>query len=60
MEVSLTVNGSVRSAHAEARKLLVHLLRDEFGLTGTNIGCDMSSGGPRTVLTERALEAATG
>lgn len=50
MEVSLTVNGAVRSAHVEARTLLVHLLRDELGLTGTNIGCDTSSCGACTVL----------
>ncbi|MEE2769269.1 MAG: (2Fe-2S)-binding protein [Actinomycetota bacterium] len=50
MEVSLTVNGAVRSAHVEARTLLVHLLRDELGLTGTNVGCDTSSCGACTVL----------
>ena len=50
MEVSLTVNGAVHSAHVEARTLLVHLLRDELGLTGTNIGCDTSSCGACTVL----------
>ena len=50
MEVSLTVNGAMRSAHVEARTLLVHLLRDELGLTGTNIGCDTSSCGACTVL----------
>ena len=50
MEVSVTVNGVVRSADVEARTLLVHLLRDELGLTGTNVGCDTSSCGACTVL----------
>jgi len=33
----------------EARKLLVHLLRDDFGLTGTHVGCDTSQCGACTV-----------
>ena len=52
MEVSVTVNGGVRSADVEARTLLVHLLRDELGLTGTNVGCDSSSCGACTVLVD--------
>ncbi len=52
MEVSMTVNGVVRSADVEARTLLVHLLRDELGLTGTNVGCDTSSCGACTVLVD--------
>jgi len=52
MEVSVTVNGVVRSADVEARTLLVHLLRDELGLTGTNVGCDTSSCGACTVLVD--------
>ena len=52
MEGSLTVNGVVRSADVEARTLLVHLLRDELMLTGTNVGCDTSSCGACTVLVD--------
>ena len=52
MEVSGTVTGVVRSAAVEARTLLVHLLRDELGLTGTNVGCDSSSCGACTVLVD--------
>ncbi len=52
MEVSVTVNGVVRSADVEARTLLVHLLRDELGLTGTNVGCATSSCGACTVLVD--------
>jgi carbon-monoxide dehydrogenase small subunit len=47
--VSLTVNGEAREADVEPRLLLVHLLRDEFGLTGTHIGCDTSNCGACTV-----------
>jgi carbon-monoxide dehydrogenase small subunit len=47
--VSVTVNGTVREADVEPRLLLVHLLRDEFGLTGTHTGCDTSNCGACTV-----------
>ena len=47
--VSVTVNGEAREADVEPRLLLVHLLRDVFGLTGTHIGCDSSNCGACTV-----------
>jgi carbon-monoxide dehydrogenase small subunit len=47
--ISLTVNGEAREADVEPRLLLVHLLRDVFGLTGTHIGCDTSNCGACTV-----------
>src|SRR6201995_1540740 len=43
--VKLTVNGKAVSADVEDRTLLVHLLRDYLGLTGTHIGCDTSQCG---------------
>ena len=48
--VSLTVNGVKQSAEVEPRLLLVHFLRDNIGLTGTNIGCDTSQCGACTVI----------
>ncbi len=50
--VTLTVNGTERSLEVEPRTLLVHALRDDLGLTGTNIGCDSSSCGACTVLVD--------
>jgi carbon-monoxide dehydrogenase small subunit len=47
--ISLTVNGEAREADVEPRLLLVHLIRDLFGLTGTHIGCDTSNCGACTV-----------
>ena len=47
--ISVTVNGDVREADVEPRLLLVHLLRDVFGLTGTHTGCDTSNCGACTV-----------
>lgn len=49
MDVSMTVNGKARSSDVEPRTLLVHHIRDDLGLTGTNIGCDSSSCGACTV-----------
>ena len=48
--VSVTVNGTAMEAEVEPRLLLVHLLRDNFALTGTHIGCDTSNCGACTVL----------
>ena len=48
--VTLTVNGSRRSATVEPRTLLVHLLREQLSLTGTHVGCDTSQCGACTVL----------
>jgi aerobic-type carbon monoxide dehydrogenase small subunit (CoxS/CutS family) len=49
MEISMSVNGETRTSDVEPRTLLVHHLRDELGLTGTNVGCDTSSCGACTV-----------
>ena len=47
--ITVTVNGTVREADVEPRLLLVHLLRENFGLTGTHVGCDTSNCGACTV-----------
>jgi aerobic carbon-monoxide dehydrogenase small subunit len=48
--VSFTVNGTPRELDLEPRELLVYVLRERLGLTGTNVGCDTSSCGACTVL----------
>ena len=48
-EITLTVNGAVHTVSVEPRRLLVHVLREDLGLTGTHIGCDTSSCGACTV-----------
>jgi carbon-monoxide dehydrogenase small subunit len=50
MQISVKVNGTERTAHVEPRLLLVHLIREAFGLTGTHEGCDTTSCGACTVL----------
>ena len=52
MNVSLTVNGTRHDVDVEPRRLLVHLLREDLGLTATNIGCDTTSCGACTVLVD--------
>ncbi len=49
-KVAITVNGASHEAEVEPRTLLVYFLREELGLTGTNVGCDTSSCGSCTVL----------
>ena len=48
-QITLTVNGSAHTLEVEPRRLLVHVLREDLGLTGTHIGCDTSSCGACTV-----------
>jgi carbon-monoxide dehydrogenase small subunit len=48
--VSFAVNGVAHELDVEPRELLVYVLRDRLGLTGTNVGCDTSSCGACTVL----------
>lgn len=49
MQIQMNVNGADRSADVEPRTLLVHFLREDLGLTGTNVGCDTSSCGACTI-----------
>lgn len=50
MKVSIKINGQLRQTEVEPRRLLVHVLRENFGLTGTNVGCDTTQCGACTVL----------
>jgi len=43
--VSLNINGKAITADVEPRTLLVNLLRQQLGLTGTHVGCDTSQCG---------------
>ena len=53
MQINLTVNDVPVSADIEPRLLLVHLLRDHLGLTGTHWGCDTSQCGTCVVWMDR-------
>jgi carbon-monoxide dehydrogenase small subunit len=50
VKVSVTVNGNPVTADVPDRTLLVHFVREQAGLTASNVGCDTSSCGACTVL----------
>ncbi len=59
-EINVSVNGRAYTRDVEPRTLLVHLLRDELGLTGTHVGCDTSQCGACTVLMDgRGVKSCT-
>jgi len=59
-QITVTVNRKAERRDVEPRMLLVHLLRDELGLTGTHVGCDTSQCGACTVhLDGVAVKACT-
>jgi carbon-monoxide dehydrogenase small subunit len=56
----MTVNGKAVSADVEDRTLLVQLLREKLGLTGTHVGCDTSQCGACVVLVDgKAVKSCT-
>ena len=58
--VSLTVNGSARTAEVDGRTLFVDFLRGQLGLTGTHVGCDTSQCGACVVMVDgRSVKACT-
>jgi carbon-monoxide dehydrogenase small subunit len=50
--VSLSVNGTRQEVLVEARKTLADVVRDEFGLTGTKLGCEHGVCGACTILVD--------
>ena len=52
--ITVDVNGDSYEREVDARKLLVHFLRDDLELTGTHIGCDTGNCGACTVIYEGA------
>ena len=58
--VSMTVNGKAVTADVEDRTLLVQVLRETLGLTGTHIGCDTSQCGACVVHVDgKAVKSCT-
>ena len=58
MKISLTVNGQAHELEAPANTLLVDIIREHLGLTGTHVGCDTSQCGACTVhLNGRAVKS---
>jgi carbon-monoxide dehydrogenase small subunit len=60
MHITLNVNNHKLEALAEPRMLLIHLLREELGITGPHIGCDTSHCGACTVdLNGKSVKSCT-
>jgi aerobic-type carbon monoxide dehydrogenase small subunit (CoxS/CutS family) len=53
--VAVTVNGVEYDREVEARKLLIHFLRDDLDLTGSHIGCDTGNCGACSVIVNGQL-----
>jgi len=59
-QVTLTVNGKAHTAAVEGRTLLVELLRETLGMTGTHVGCDTSQCGACVVhIDGKSVKACT-
>ncbi len=50
--IAVDINGETYELAVEARRLLVHFIRDDCGLTGTHIGCDTGNCGACTVIVD--------
>jgi carbon-monoxide dehydrogenase small subunit len=60
LHVALEVNGEHREVDVEPRRLLVQVIREDLGLTGTHVGCDTSQCGACTVHVDgRAVKSCT-
>ncbi len=51
-QITLRVNGSTYEVEVQPNRLLLEVLREDLGLTGTKCGCDDSSCGACTVLVD--------
>ena len=58
--ITVTINGEAKTSDVEDRLLLVHLIRDNFALTGTHIGGDTTHCGACTILLDgKAVKSCT-
>jgi carbon-monoxide dehydrogenase small subunit len=53
--ITVTVNGESYEREVEARRLLIHFLRDDLDLTGSHIGCDTGNCGACSVIVDGTL-----
>ena len=53
--ITVEVNGTSYEREVEARKLLIHFLRDDLDLTGSHVGCDTGNCGACSVLVDGVL-----
>jgi aerobic carbon-monoxide dehydrogenase small subunit len=55
MEISVMINGVEYEREVEARKLLIHFVRDDLDLTGSHIGCDTGNCGACSMIVDGKL-----
>jgi aerobic-type carbon monoxide dehydrogenase small subunit (CoxS/CutS family) len=55
LTISVEVNGQRYEREVEARRLLVHFIRDDLDLTGTHVGCDTGNCGACSVIVNGTL-----
>jgi aerobic-type carbon monoxide dehydrogenase small subunit (CoxS/CutS family) len=53
--VTIDVNGTPYEREVDARRLLIHFLRDDLGLTGSHVGCDTGNCGACSVIVDGRL-----
>ena len=53
--ITVEVNGEQYEREVEARRLLIHFIRDDLSLTGSHIGCDTGNCGACSVLVDGVL-----
>jgi aerobic carbon-monoxide dehydrogenase small subunit len=53
--ISVTINGTTYERDVEARKLLIHFIRDDLDLTGSHVGCDTGNCGACSVIVDGSL-----
>jgi aerobic carbon-monoxide dehydrogenase small subunit len=54
-QISVTINGTTYEREVEARKLLIHFVRDDLDLTGSHIGCDTGNCGACSMIVDGTL-----
>jgi aerobic carbon-monoxide dehydrogenase small subunit len=53
--ITLEMNGEPHEREVEARRLLIHFIRDDLGLTGSHVGCDTGNCGACSVIMDGIL-----
>jgi aerobic-type carbon monoxide dehydrogenase small subunit (CoxS/CutS family) len=53
--VTIEVNGARYEREVDVRRLLIHFLRDDLGLTGSHVGCDTGNCGACSVIVDGCL-----
>ena len=50
MNITVEINGETYERDVDARRLLIHFIRDDLDLTGSHVGCDTGNCGACTVI----------